>query len=276
MIILTKSGQLLLKAKYTKRWKGKDGKWRYEYKKEGATLNNKDLVSWFFDKLSIDREKATDKKNIDTGAEFRFAMMDKKEQINFAKKELVQLAQKEKMKPKDFLKKQINNFNKYKEEKEKQSKERIKKEKEKIEKLQVNKNVQKFIDEYKKGNNEFYIRFTDEPKEDLKRGYSVHNLGYDDDYSDEDIADIEGVDEDDLIFFDGIWHLKYEGISGHGHDDLINLKNIKELNGITKEIMKQGYTWQQPGDAYLFIGKMTDSDVPEGLAFEPKDYIKIY
>jgi len=31
-----RTGESLLKAKYTKRWKGKDGKWRYEYTRPGS------------------------------------------------------------------------------------------------------------------------------------------------------------------------------------------------------------------------------------------------
>jgi len=63
MCIITKvlpvnTDQELQKAKYIKRWKGKDGKWRYKYRegntKKKSTIQTKEFKAWFGDSKVVD------------------------------------------------------------------------------------------------------------------------------------------------------------------------------------------------------------------------------
>ena len=114
------------------------------------------------------------------------------------------------------------------------------------------------------GDEQYFIRFTNTPVEDLERGYSSHLSSYDKSTSKADVASELGVNIEDLFLFKNRWAQRYEGISGFGLD----ARNIKGAENEIK-LRWDEYRVYNALPYKIYKGEVTDVDVPDGLSFEP-------
>jgi hypothetical protein len=120
----------------------------------------------------------------------------------------------------------------------------------------------------KQGEN-YFLRFTNHPKKDIDRGYSVHDTGLS---TIEEAVDTYGGDESDYVEFDGRVGQKIDGLAAY----TIEATNIKDAYTEASEKIKADQQFKGSGiSAYIFVGKETGGDVPEGTAFDPRSFIKV-
>lgn len=114
----------------------------------------------------------------------------------------------------------------------------------------------------------YFVRYTDTPEEDIKRGYSVHGTPYSaEDYSIEEAVNecnMIGfdVEEDDLVIVNGLYCVKCSGLCCYEieEDQIDEMKNSKDSK------------YNHP--AYIFEGEYIEGGIDDGCIAELTKLIK--
>lgn len=107
----------------------------------------------------------------------------------------------------------------------------------------------------------YFLRYTEQPTKDLKRGTSVHPS---------DIIDKKTAIEvlgDDITKVNGFWCQVIDGLCGFE----LEADNLEDAIEEVEDHRCGSYDFRTMGKmAVIFEGEITSEDVPEGCAFNPK------